>query len=141
MFENIPDKIINTIKNIIEEKDQCKLQVNKSYQTYWLQNLPETEFRLSRLGDLQILISRVCFRNRRCGTMSAILQVLKEYCAEEKIKRIRIQSVETYEMMQFCIKHDMKPWRDNIWINNILMGDYDLEIEEMEKYYNSGSIS
>lgn len=129
MFEDISEEIINAIKKIIEEKEQCKLQVNKSYQTYWLQNFPETEFRISRLGNLQILISRVCFKNRRCGTMSTILELLKEYCIKEEIERIRIQSVETYEMMQFCIKHDMKPWRDNIWIGDVLLGDYDLEIK------------
>lgn len=138
MFEDISKEVIDTIKTIIEERDQCVLDIQKSFQTYWMRDSskiwnPETEFRISRLGNLQLLISRVRFKNRRCGTMAAILQILKEYCIEEKIERIRVQSVETYEMMQFCLKHEMKPNIDNIWVGDVLLGDYDLMIEQVKE--------
>ena len=135
MFKDISPAVIRKIKDIIEENDSCKINIEKSFQTYWLKSSNdsdglETEFRISRLGNVQLLVSRVCFKNRRIGTMTAILRVLKDYCVAEDIKRIRIQSVETFEMMRFCNKNGMIPSSDNILIGNVLVGDYDLEITE-----------
>ena len=133
MFKDISQIIIEDIKEIIEQDNGCILGVEKSFQTYWLRSMEpdegqEIEFRISRLGGIELLISRVCFRNRRNGTMTKILEVLKEYCLDERIQKIRIQSVETYGMMCFCIKNEMIPSPDNIWLDNVLIGDYDLEI-------------
>lgn len=130
-MKDISPDIIEKIKEIIEENEDCILDVNKSFQTYWFRNVnykggQETEFRIARLGDFQLLISRVYFENKRKGTMTRIMDLLKDYCKEEHIQRIRIQSVETYEMMCFCKKYPLDPCQENIWVDNILMGDYDL---------------
>lgn len=117
-------EIINNIKDIIEQKQNCKLQLNKTFNTYWLID-KNNEFRISSIGKYQIVISRVEFQNKRLGTMTSIINLLKKYCAKEHILQICIQSVETKEMMNWCIKNNFIPNENAIIkINDLILGDY-----------------
>lgn len=101
---------IKTIKNIIEDKDHQKCTVHMSFNTVWIQGeTSDTELRISFLGNLRLIISRVKFQNQRCGIMSTLLEELKEICLENNVHTICIQSVETKEMINFCIKQQFKP--------------------------------
>lgn len=121
---DIPVEIINNIKDIIEQKQNCKLQLNKTFNTYWIID-KNNEFRISSIGKYQIVISRVEFQNKRLGTMTAIINLLKEYCSKEHIPQICIQSVETKEMMNWCIKNNFIPNENAIiFINDLILGDY-----------------
>lgn len=123
------NEVIQSIKQIIEEKNQCSLNIQKTFSTYWLRDFAANELRISRLQDFEIIISRVEFENKRAGTMTEVMKVLTNYCQKEHIGQICVQSVATYEMMQFCMKNKIKPKQENIWINDILAGDYVLEIK------------
>ena len=101
---------LETIKNIIEDKDQQKCTVHKSFNTVWIHGeTSDTEFRISFLGNFRLIISRVKFQNQRCGIMSTLLEELKEICLENNVHTICMQSVETKEMINFCIKQQFKP--------------------------------
>lgn len=101
---------IETIKNIIEDKDHQKCIVHKSFNTVWIHGeTSDTELRISFLGNLRLIISRVKFQNQRCGIMSTLLEELKEICLENNVHTICMQSVETKEMLNFCIKQQFKP--------------------------------
>ncbi len=43
------------------------------------------------------------------GTMTEIYEYLRTFCKEKGIKKIVVQSVETKEMADFCLKHKMEP--------------------------------
>lgn len=133
LHTELKDELIEQLKRIIEEKNNCKLEVNKSFYTVWLIDLEETgtfnnEFRIAPIANQRLIISRVRFTNRRCGTMTDILEALKSYGKKEGFTEILIQSVETFEMMQFCLKNEFKPFPSNILVDDVLMGDYILDL-------------
>lgn len=126
----IKEEIIEQIKKVIEARNDCELTLRESFgTTYWLMDKEGTnEFRISSLGKYRVTISRVCFKNRRCGTMTAIVDILINYCQREGISEILIQSVETPEMMAFCLKSGFVPSEWNIPTEDVLLGDYILKI-------------
>ena len=127
--KEIPITIIEKIKNLIEEKQNCQLNTDKCLYTYWLRG-DNNEFRISQLGNFKVIISRVEFEHKRKGTMSAILQIIKEYCKREGIATICIQSVETEEMVNFCNKNGLIPDEyATIDIDGMIFGDYLLRVE------------
>ena len=97
----IKEEIIEQIKKVIEARNDC---------------------------ELTLRISRVCFKNRRRGTMTSIVGILIDYCQREGISEILIQSVETPEMMAFCLKNGFVPSEWNIPTEDVLLGDYILKI-------------
>ena len=101
---------IETIKNIIEDKDHQKCTVHKSFGTVWIQGeTSDTEFRISFLFNFKLIISRVKFQNQRHGIMSSLLEELKSICLGNSVHIICMQSVVTKEMINFCIKQQFKP--------------------------------
>ena len=69
-------KEIAEIKELLEAKDHCKVIPQKSFNTIWFRgDNGETELRLNFLGNLKLIVSRVCFHNRRQGTMTAVMQL------------------------------------------------------------------
>ena len=132
MKVTLSDSEITNIKEIIERKDKCKTEVAPSFNTIWFRNRTaefETELRLLCLGNLKLTISRVCFKNRRCGTMSEILEKLEQICKEKNIQKIVFQSVETNEMSNFCLKHGYMPnLTCSFEIDGMIFGDYEKEI-------------
>lgn len=128
---NISDDILQQIKKIIDEKDNCNCDYHISGSSVWFQaESQETELRLLTLGDYSMTISRVGFVNQRCGTMTAILDLLLNYCKTKGIKKFTVQSVCTPEMANFCLKHGITPDPHAIMEmdNGFIFGDYCIEI-------------
>lgn len=127
LFKDIDEITIEKIKKIIEIKNGEKVNANKTFQTWWITGADaesELEFRVSRLGNNTLIISRVNFPVRRAGTMTNIFLILKQFCEKEKISHITVQSVETKEMMNWCIKNGFVAAEFNIQIEDVLSGDY-----------------
>lgn len=95
---------------IIKEKDHVCVDAFMEPSGIWLRSPnEETELRLLTLGDFQVTVSRVCFSHKRAGCMTAIFGWLKNFCKRNGIPRIVIQSVETKEMSNWCIKNGFQP--------------------------------
>lgn len=132
MFEiPLTDMEINEIQKIIETKDQCKIDIQKTFNTIWFRgDNDETELRLNFLGNMKLIVSRVCFHNKRQGTMEAILHLLEEYCKKYHIKKICIQSVVTKEMDNFCKKWNLLPDPNaSFMFDDFVGGDHIKEID------------
>ena len=123
------DEII-ILKNIIDKHNNCDCNWNISFSTIWFQD-DEVELRISFLQNIKLIISRVCFINKRNGTMSEILEKLKEICQKNHIKLICMQSVLTDEMINFCKKNDFLPDEYSSYeIDGKIFGDYILTLKE-----------
>ena len=131
LYLKLPDAEISKMKNIIEQKDEVSCDVNKSFGTIWIRSInSETEFRFAFLGTIRCIISRVCFEHRRCGIMTSLLDEIKRICLENGVHTIVIQSVETEEMMKFCLKNGFKADQNASFVSEdgLLLGDYILSI-------------
>lgn len=117
------------IKNIIERKNPGDLEITESFNSIWYRDYEsETELRILFLGDIKLTILRVAFKNKRMGTMTEIYEYLRTFCKEKGIKKIVVQSVETKEMADFCLKHKMEPNPYCLDAGDYLMGDYEIII-------------
>lgn len=127
------DDELQHIADIIEKKDSCAVSIEKWLNTVWFKDKEtgsETELRLLFLGNVKLTISRVCFKNRRQGTMTEILRYLEQLCREKEIEKIVFQSVETKEMMNFCLKNGYLPNpHASIEVGDFVAGDYEKKIE------------
>lgn len=115
--------------NIIEEKQSCVCEVANSMHTVWFTSDDgENELRVAFLGNFALVISRVGFENKRRGTMTALLSVLKEICESYGVHRIIMQSVLTKEMEAFCRKSGFTPDPNStVEVDRLLTGDYFLD--------------
>lgn len=64
--------------------------------------------------------------------MTAVLSYIMEYCIRNNIPVIVVQSVQTYEMMQFCLKNKFIASPYNSMFEGVLMGDYILRISDFQ---------
>lgn len=114
----------------ISARNNSDILCDISFQTVWLHNESyETEFRYVIFSN-KIIVSRVCFKNRHSGCMTACFEILKKFANLLNYNIIEIQSVETFEMMQWCKKMGFVPKEFNIDIKDInertvCIGDYD----------------
>lgn len=115
--------------NIIEKKQDCACEVANSMHTVWITSDDgENELRVAFLGNFALVISRVGFENKRRGTMTALLSVLKEICESYGVHRIIMQSVLTKEMEAFCRKSGFTPDPNStVEVDRLLTGDYFLD--------------
>ncbi len=115
--------------NIIDEKQDCICEVSNSMHTVWITSDDgENELRVAFLGRFALVISRVCFENKRRGTMTTLLSVLKEICESYGVHRIIMQSVLTKEMEAFCRKSGFTPDPNSTMeVDRLLTGDYFLD--------------
>lgn len=117
------------VKKLIECKNPCNLNITESFNTIWYRDPEsETELRILFLGDIKMTISRVAFKNKRVGTMTDIYNYLLNFCKEKGIKKIVVQSVETKEMADFCLKYNLQPNEYCMDAGDYLMGDYEFNI-------------
>jgi len=87
----LTEEEIAEIKELLETKDHCKVIPQKSFNTIWFRgDNGETELRLNFLGNLKLIVSRVCFHNRRQGTMTTVMQLLDKYCKKYGIVKLCI---------------------------------------------------
>lgn len=122
---------IERLQAIIESKQNCKCQADVSFSTVWITSDDgASELRVSFLGDLELIVSRVGFNHKRRGTMTAVLEELKKICAEAGVSKIVIQSVLTPEMQAFCHAQHIEPDKNTtMQAGEVLVGDYFLMID------------
>lgn len=59
-LDEIDESVIERIKKVIEMKNNEKVNITKTFNTFWLRSEEsELEFRVSRLANVKIIISRV----------------------------------------------------------------------------------
>lgn len=106
----LDEKTISRLMTLLQEKEKCNVELRRGIREYWFLGCKtETELRILILFDIQITVSRVNFINKRQGTMTEVLAIIEQFCLDNKISRIVIQSVETPEMSKWCFKNDFKP--------------------------------
>lgn len=115
-----------TLRKLLEEQEGVPISVHTGIRELWYQNEDrESELRLLFLGTYQLTVSRVGFINRRRGTMTKVLDVLETFCKQNKVEQLLIQSVETLEMANWCIKMGFIPDPNATFlIDGLLTGDY-----------------
>lgn len=121
--------MLESLISTIESHNDCVIRCDESFHTIWLHDETyENEFRYTILAN-RIIVSRVCFLNKRNGCMTACFELLKKFSDQESFSTIEIQSVTTYPMMMWCLKNDFEPSRDCMDFvdddgRNITIGDY-----------------
>lgn len=114
------------LRQLLEEQEGVPISVYEGIRELWYQNKDrQSELRLLFLFNYQVTVSRVCFIRRRQGTMTKILTILEDLCKKNKVEQLLIQSVETSEMANWCIKMGFTPDPNaTIFIGGVLKGDY-----------------
>lgn len=129
--EELKDALISEIS----KRNDCQIECEKSFHTMWLKNDSwDVEFRYVIFMD-KIIVSRICFKKRHQGCMSACFEILKSFADKLNYHTVEIQSVETYEMQQWCMKNGFKPNDYALAITDdkgrdVIVGDYDLTLKE-----------
>ena len=117
----------------IEQNEKCNLTLLENRkQAIWLYaEDQETELRVTLLGQIELIVSRVAFVNKRIGTMTFVLHELIHYCEVNGIHKLCIQCVNSEEMANFCKKNGFQV-RNGIAYENFISGDYYIEIRTEE---------
>ena len=123
------DEDIEILQDMIEKADRTKMTCRRELSGIWLESknydIPVTELRLLILSNIQVTVSRVCFKNTRHGTMTNVFEFLKAFCVKNNINQIIIQSVLTKEMADWCMTHGFNPIKSSsIELHGIVIGDY-----------------
>ena len=121
------------LSRLLQEREGVEIRCNPQISGIWLHDENwETELRLLILADIRITVSRVCFRNRRQGTMTVVMEWLVGFCRRNKIPTICIQSVETWEMAAFCQKHGFRPnpLASMLCNQGFVIGDYLFDVDD-----------
>lgn len=118
----------NMIKKI-EQNENCNLVLfeNRRNALWFCSEEQEIEIRITLLGKIELVVSRVAFLNKRIGTMTFVLQELLHYCRVNGIHRLCIQCVNTKEMANFCKKNGFQV-KNSIECGDFISGDYYIEI-------------
>lgn len=130
---NEKEKLKIALTQQIAEINHCNLVTQDSLGVTWIHNNDfSVEFRYTILLH-RLIVSRVCFKSLRNGCMSACFRILAEFANELNFDTILIQSVQTYEMAQWCEKFDFIPNKYNIRIEDdlgrsVLLGDYSIKL-------------
>lgn len=107
------DKIPESLRPIIalfeEDNDKKPLNLLKIHMgRLFIEGDDEQELML-RLNGPYLTVARISFRHRRQGYMTRLEQILMSICKSLPEKKgIRIESVETEEMLRYCRKNNYK---------------------------------
>ena len=123
------DKDIEILQDMIEKAERTKMTCRRELSGIWLESknydIPVTELRLLILSNIQVTVSRVCFKNTRHGTMTSVFEFLKDFCVKNNINQIIIQCVLTKEMADWCMTHGFNPIKSSsLELHGIVIGDY-----------------
>ena len=115
-----------TLRKLLEEQEGVSISVYEGIRELWYRNEDrQSELMLLFLFNYKVTVYRVCFIHRRQGTMTKVLSVLEGYCKKNKVEQLLVQSVETPEMANWCMKMGFTPDPNaTILFDGFLMGDY-----------------
>lgn len=124
------DEEIQSLIGLLEEKEKVPILFQREMSGIWLYDENrEMELRILLLADIRLTISRVCFIHRHQGTMTKVFHWLVEFCKVHHVKEICVQSVETKEMANWCIKNNFVPDPNSTFpMDNFICGDYKMQI-------------
>ena len=124
------DSEILELKQLLENKEKVPYICNREMSGIWLHTPDfEAELRLLLLGQFRISVSRVCFLQRRKGTMTAVLAWLERFCQNHQVQSIVIQCVQTEAMVNWCQKNGFFPIaHSSMILKGIIVGDYEKRI-------------
>ncbi len=119
-------KEIANILSMLQCREGVPMQVEKELSGFWFHSDDwESELRIIFLSTFRLTVSRVCFINRRRGTMTEIGAYLEAFCRTHQISELVIQCVETPAMVNWCIKNGFSPIPSaSMVFDGIIMGDY-----------------
>lgn len=105
----IPQQLIPVIDLFIEDNDGKPLECIKIHMgRLFLHGNNEQELML-RLNGPTFTVARIAFAHKRQGYMTRLETILLDICETCPDKKgIRIESVETEEMLQYCLKNNYK---------------------------------
>lgn len=110
MEDTMSESKRESLRILLEQLEGETISIHYGIRELWFHNETwKSELRLLFLGSYQVTVSRVAFLHRRQGTMTKVLSFLEDFCKQNQIQRILIQSVETPEMAAFCVKNGFTP--------------------------------
>ena len=123
---------LSKLVKLLSDAEGCVITVLPELSGFWLHsNRYETELRLLFLPGISLTVSRVRFQKRRAGTMTRLLELLKDIAAKYGLPRIVIQSVVTHEMACWCQKNEFIPAATSSFESDgDILGDYFYEPAE-----------
>lgn len=134
MHTDFDEFFIESMAKLLSQNDDTKIKIMPQFHGFWLiGDNEETELRILRLANYQLIVSRVCITHKRNGCMSEIFRRLIEYARENGIPRIVIQCVSTAEMAAWCehrgLAHDGQQTYCRL-VNGYKTGDYIWSIDQ-----------
>lgn len=134
MYTDFDEFFIESMAKLLGQNDDTKIKIMPQFHGFWLiGDNEETELRILRLANYQLIVSRVCITHKRNGCMSEIFRRLIEYARENSIPRIVIQCVSTAEMAAWCehrgLAHDGQQTYCRL-VNGYKTGDYIWSIDQ-----------
>lgn len=124
------DNEIHGLISLLEKREQTTILFHREMSGVWFYDENrEMELRILLLADIRLTISRVCFIHRHQGTMTEVFHWLVEFCKVHHIKEICVQSVESKEMANWCIKNNFVPDPNSTFpMDNFICGDYKIQL-------------
>lgn len=109
------------------EKFDCQYELSG----IWLHSEnSDAELRLLIFSDQQLIVSRVLFREKRHGTMTAVYRYLVRFCKNNGLPTLVIQSVVSEAMANWCLKNGFTQSRNSyVQLPGYIGGDYLKDIE------------
>lgn len=107
--DKIPEVLRPVIALFEEDNDHnplCLLKIHMG--RLFIEGNDEQELML-RLNGPYLTVARISFRHRHQGYMTRLEQILMNICQNHPEKKgIRIESIETEEMLRYCQKNNYK---------------------------------
>lgn len=117
----------NAIIRQLEAGEQTTFRCTPGIHSYWFEDNYGAELRIILGMSPTLIISRVNLNNKRKGTMTAILDILKQIGTKHGCKMIVAQSVLTSEMEKWCMKNHFSPSKYASYpTNEGIRGDFEL---------------
>lgn len=118
----INDATLIRLKTLLTEAESCEFDLwDDGKNNDFLGKNGHSRLRISipLYGTPSFVISVVNLVNRHQGTMTKIFEIVKEFCLQNGVKTIIIQSVGTEEMMQWCQKFGFTRRDDGWWLRDV----------------------
>lgn len=132
MFRRLEKKDFEIILEFLNEnsgdKDSYTMNVSHSGNLSIFNGDCSQDLYLRPFPKDTLTIARMYLMNSRKRTGTKILNFCKDYAIRNNLKYIVMESVQTPEMMAFCKKHGFVPGGDCIEFDNVLVGNYTLEL-------------
>lgn len=132
LYREIKEEKLERIKDIFREDDNVHMEFDKTYDGRLFVYPKENSYAemYVKIGyKNRFVIARMCVEHKGRGIGAKILNVIKDYCREEDIKEILIESVLTNDMVRFCEKHGFKPMTNYTQnMDGKILGNYILKL-------------